>query len=152
MMDPKEKESGPPAANLQDEGLEFELTDLVEARRVLDNESVSQFDVATFVPPAHWKRVRRDKLPTDRALSGHAIDWLLSLSPDLRPEKLGEQFPRVANALAAVWRDPVERRAALDKLVDGDRKMRAGFPREVREELAALRNWAIALRGWDEPF
>jgi hypothetical protein len=53
MMDPKEKESGPPAANLQDEGLEFELTDLVEARRVLDNESVSQFDVATFVPPAH---------------------------------------------------------------------------------------------------
>jgi hypothetical protein len=30
--------------------------------------------------------------------------------------------------------------------------MRAGFPREVREELAALRNWAIALRGWDEPF
>lgn len=151
-MDTKEKESDPRATSWQQEGLEFEITDLDEARRVLDNESVSQFDVATFAPPEQWKRVRRDKLPTDRALGGQAIDWLMSLSPDLRPEKLAKQFPRIANALAAVWSDSGERQAALDKLVDSDRKMRAGFPREVRQELAALRNWAIALRGWDEPF
>jgi hypothetical protein len=151
-MDPQNKEPDPPAPNWEDEGLEFELTDLEEARRVLDTESISQFDVATIVPPEHWKRLRRHKLPTDRALSGQAIDWLISLTPDLRPEKLAEQFPRIANALATVWDDPAERQAALDKLLNTDRKSRKGFPAKVHDELVVLHDWAIAVSGWDQPF
>ena len=58
------------------------------------------FHVETVVSAAHWKRLRRAKLPTDRALGGQAIDWLLSLPPGLHPEKLTRQFPRIANALA----------------------------------------------------
>ncbi len=151
-MDPQKKEPGSPASTWHDEGLEFELTDLDEARRVLDAESISQFDVASVVSPAHWKRVRRDKLPTDRALSGQAIDWLIGLEASLRPQHLSAQFPRIANALAAVWHDPDERQAALAKLLSGDRKGRKGFPPEVQNELAALRDSMIALRDWDEPF
>ncbi len=107
-MDPPKKQPGSPASTWEDEGLEFEITDFGEARRVLDDESISQFHVATDASPEHWKRVRRAKLPTDRALSGQGIDWLLSLPPGLRPERLGAQFPRIANALAEVWNEPTQ--------------------------------------------
>jgi hypothetical protein len=60
-----------------DEGLDFELTDIEEARRILDHESDSQFDVASITKPEHWKRIRRASLPTDRALTGRAIESYL---------------------------------------------------------------------------
>ncbi len=151
-MDPTKKESDPPESTWQDEGLEFELTDLGDARRVLDEESISQFDVAAIESPAHWKRVRRDPLPTDRALSGQTIDWLLSLPADLHPQHLSTQFPRIANALATVWADPEERQVTLEKLVNSQRKGRKGFPREVQNELAALHDWMTGLKDWDQPF
>jgi len=141
-MDPINKHSGTPASTLYDDGLEFELTDFEEARRVLAGESTSTPSIraAAVVSPAEWKRLRRATLPTDRALSGQAIDWLLKLPPALRPQHLGTQFPRIAHALAVVWDEPDERRAALRKLIAGDRKGRKGFPPQVRDELIALRN------------
>jgi len=63
-MDPSKQQNPPPASTWKDEGLEFEITDFGEARRVLDNESIAQFDVATAVSPAQWKRLRRAILPT----------------------------------------------------------------------------------------
>jgi hypothetical protein len=108
--------------------------------------------VETVVSSAHWKRLRRATLPTDRALSGQAIDWLLSLPSDVRPEQLVSQFPRIANALAQAWHEPSERQAALDKLFDDGRTGRSGFPREVHDELIALRDWMAAMRDWNEPF
>ncbi len=152
-MDPPKKPAAPPAPPArEDEGLEFEITDFGEAKRVLDDESISQFHVETYVSPAKWKRLRRPSLPTDRALSGETIDWLLRLPAGLHPKKLSAQFPRIANALAQVWRDPVERQALLDKLLDDGRAGRAGFPREVHKELIALRDWMTGLRDWDKPF
>jgi len=127
------------------EGFEFEIIDVGEARRVLDSESMSQFDVAATAPPGHWERVRRGKLPTDRALTGRAIDWLLALPPPLRPQNLSSQFPRITNALAEVWHEPHQCQAALDKLVCGDRRGRKGFPAAVHDELVALRNWTLVL-------
>jgi len=148
-MDPPKTPPAPPAppspaspapASPQD-GLEFEITDFEDARRVLDGESLSQFDVATNLSPSHWQRLRRRALPTDRALTGRAIQWLLSLPPTLRPQQLSRQFPRIANALAEVWHEPTECNVALDKLLSGGRKGRKGFPSAVRDELAALRDW-----------
>ena len=97
-MNTDKKPASPPAPSWQDEGLEFELTDLEDARRVLDGESMSQFDVVSIGAQEEdqWKRMRRKKLPTDRALSGQAIDWLLGLPEGGRPEHLGTQFPRMA--------------------------------------------------------
>ena len=153
-MDTHKKPPNPPGPAWQDEGLEFELTDLEDARRVLDNESLSQFDVVSIGSQEEdqWKRMRRKKLPTDRALGGRAIDWLLALPEGVRPEHLGTQFPRIANALAEVWDDPEERQAAIDKLLFDERRGRKGFPPEVHHELVALRDWMVALRDWNEPF
>ena len=151
-MHPPSKLSTPSPSAWQDGGLEFELTDFGEARRVLDDESMAQFHVETLVLPSHWKRLRRATLPTDRALSGQAIDWLLSLPRGRRPEYLGTQFPRIANALAQVWQKPGECQAALDSLLDDGRSGRLGFPSKVHDELAALRDWMNGLLGWDKPF
>lgn len=125
----------------QAEGFDFELTDLDDARRALDSESISQFYVAGVVSTQHWEKLRRGKLPTDRALTGRAIDWLLALPPALRPQNLSSEFPRIANALAEVWDEPLQLGAALDKLLCDGRKGRKGFPPAVRDELIALRNW-----------
>ena len=125
-----------------DEGLEFELTDIEEARRILDAESDSQFDVARVERPEHWKKLRRGSVPTDRALTGQALDWLTTLPPTLRPHLLSRQFPRIVNALAEVWDEPGQCQAAFDRLLRDGRKGRAGFPPAVRDELVALRNWA----------
>ena len=138
-MDPRGKPSKSPPSG--DEGLDFELTDFAEARRILDNESISQFEVATIVPQEQWQRRRRHQLPTDRALTGHAIEWMTSLPPKLRPEQLSRQFPRITNALAEVWDDPQACQEALNRLVCDVRKGRKGFPRAVRDELVALSHW-----------
>jgi hypothetical protein len=143
-MDQPKKPPAPKEPSWQDEGLEFELTDLEEARRILDTESVSQFDVATIVPPEHWKKLRREKRPTDRALTGRAIDWLISLPPGLRPQNLSQHFPRITNALAEVWDEADALEVALDKLLNDKRKGRKGFPPAVHDELVALRNWTQA--------
>ena len=140
-MDQTRKPSVAHSSPRQDEGLEFELTDFAEARRILDSESLSQFDVSRVVPEDHWKRSRRGGLPTDRALTGRTIDWLLALPSTVRPQHLSLQFPRITNALAEVWHEPQQRQAALDKLVCDGRKGRKGFPVAVRDELLALRNW-----------
>ena len=148
-----------PAKNLeapawQDKGLEFELTDLEDARRVLDNESMSQFDMVSIGAREddQWKRMRRKKVPTDRALGGQAIDWLIGLPTSVRPVHLGTKFPRVANALAEVWDDLEERTVTLHKLLFDERRGRKGFPPEVHQELLALRDWMVALGDWNEPF
>ena len=153
-MDPHEKQPAPPAPAPHDEGFEFELTDLEEARRVLDSESMSQFDVFSIGSQEadQWKRLRRPKQPTDRALSGRGIDWLLALPEGVRPHHLSTRFPRIVNSLAEVWDDPDERLTSVDKLLGDGRKGRKGFPGEVHHELVALREWLTALRGWNEPF
>ncbi len=140
-MDPPKKQSTPEESFWQDEGFEFEHTDFAEARRILDTESVSQFDVATVVSSQHWKKLRRATLPTDRALTGGAIDWLVALPPALRPQNLSLEFPRIANGLAEVWHEPEQFQVALDRLLCDGRKGRKGLPAAVREELVALRNW-----------
>ena len=122
-------------------GFDFELTDIAEARRVLDTESLAQFDVATVAPSALWKKLRRSGLPTDRALTGHAIDLLTSLPPPLRPDHLSVKFPRIVNALAEVWDEPDRCHAVLARLLGDDRKGRAGFPQSVMRELLALQRW-----------
>lgn len=147
-MEQADKSQRPPAAAVAvqpGDALEFELTDIDDARRVLDEESISQFDVAAAASEAQWKRVRRRSLPTDRALTGRAIDWIHSLPPGLHPRQLGLQFPRIVNQLAEAWDDPAGLREALGRLLGDARKGRKGFPRDVHDEL-------VALRDWTEPF
>jgi hypothetical protein len=118
--------------------LDFEPTDFASARAALD-ELPAGVGRLHAVQHGYWEARRRPAQPADRALAGATIDWLLSLPPPLRPRRLGERFPRLANALAQNWRDPVLRTALIDELLIDRRGGRQGFPPEVRGELEALR-------------
>jgi hypothetical protein len=128
-------EATPPGA------IEFELTDIEDARRAHDSlpEGV---DKLSELAPDYWSQRRRRPLPTDRALQGSTIDWLLKLPLSLRPRELCDRYPRAANALAAAWHGH-ERAAVLEELLTDRRGRRRGFPPEVRSELEALR-YAVA--------
>lgn len=120
---------------------EFEVTDFGEARLALDDLPAG---VGAKAPPtqAELEGQRRKPLPTDRALAGSTIDWLIALPPALRPRVASEVFPRAVNLLATVWMNAVERDAVLVSLLDDRRPGRRGFPLEVRRELEALSRFA----------
>jgi hypothetical protein len=122
--------------------IEFELTDVDDARRAHDTlpEGV---DKLAELAPNYWERRRRKPLPTDRALAGPTIDWLLSLPATLRPHVLCDRYPRAANAIAGAA-DGVDRLAVLNDLLSDGRGHRRGFPAEVRQEIVALRDVVAA--------
>ncbi len=120
------------------DSLDFEITDFATAREALDALPPGVGRVSERAP-RYWDSRRRPPSPTDRALSGAAIDWMLALPPSQRPHTLCARFPRVANALAAAWADMAARTALLDSLLADGRGGRAGFPGVVRAELERLR-------------
>ncbi|MDE2371271.1 MAG: hypothetical protein KGN16_20040 [Burkholderiales bacterium] len=131
----KEEHRNRPAPAL--DTLEFEITDFSAARSALD-ELPPGVGTAHQLLTGYWERRRRGPLPSDRALVGTTIDWMLALPPTLRPRTLCETFPRIANALAEAWADPHRRRDLLDSLARDRRPNRAGLPPPVRSEVEAL--------------
>ena len=125
------------------DALEFEITDLSDARHALD-ELPAGVTTAQTLAPGYWLDRRRKPTATDRALTGAAIDWLLGLPERLRPTITCERFPRIVNAIAASWTKPGERDALFDSLLGNSRSQRAGFPLPVRTEIEALRAAARA--------
>lgn len=117
--------------------IDFEITDFGSARQVLDDlpPGVGR---AQALAPGFWEQHRRRSLPTDRALTGQAMDWVIGLPPALRPHTACEQFPRVVNAVASAWNDTVFSLQVLDHMINDYRGGRRGFPAAVRQELAAL--------------
>jgi len=122
------------------ESFDFEITDFEQARHALEElpPGVGQVPQAT----GYWDQKRRKPLPTDRALSGAAMEWLVHLPPDLKPRNLAEKYPRVVNTLAEFWFDPAHRVEMLDSLLDDKRGGRRGFSLEVQAELRNLRKHA----------
>ncbi|TSE36160.1 hypothetical protein [Tepidimonas charontis] len=74
--------------------------------------------------------------------------WLRAVPGLNYPQALTTQFPRLANALAAVRHDPQALRERFDDLLHDQRGGRRGFPFDVMMELLALRD---ALIEDDEP-
>jgi hypothetical protein len=131
MFDRSQKQDRPPIG-----AIEFELTDFEVARQVLD-ELPAGLDPA-HGDPSYWVSKRRPPMASDRALTGSALDWMVSLPPPLRPQQLGRLFPRIANALAQVWVDRGQAMQALDGLLVDRRGGRRGLPDTVQAELLAL--------------
>lgn len=118
-------------------GFDFAPTDFADARRALD-ELPAGVTTARTLEPGYWDRMRRPSQPSDRALSGEAIQWVLSLPLQMRPKALVDRFPRIANRLAACWSRPADREALLHDLLVDRRGRRRGFPAEVTAELEVL--------------
>jgi hypothetical protein len=122
---------------LDSNALEFELTDFNEARLALE-EPPEGLQIASALRPGRWDSKRRPKLPTDRALVGRTLDWIVALPEAARPKRLADAYPRIANALAECWDDAPRANALLDDLLIDRRGGRRGLQPEVKEELQLL--------------
>jgi len=137
MMNPSTK-----PAPLADGALEFELTDFSEARMALE-ELPEGLQAASSLRANRWESKRRPRLPTDRALVGRTLDWILALPAAARPKKLADSSPRIANAIAERWDEPMRASAYIDDLLTDRRGGRRGLPPEVKEELELLQKLAV---------
>jgi len=69
------------------------------------------------------------------------LEWLASLPPEVQRTALLRHYARIANVIAAAWRDPKALRSYMDCLLSDDRGNRRGFPPDVLRELLALREY-----------
>jgi hypothetical protein len=132
------------------DGIDFEPTDISDARRAMDDLPPGVGELERLVP-GYWEQQRRPPSAADRALTGAAVDWLMRLPQPLRPNELSQRFPRLANALAAVWGDAPRAAEALDGLLVDRRGGRRGLPDAVRAELQALQDHLVRTRAKSAP-
>lgn len=119
------------------DAIDFELTDFDSARRVLDELPPGVAEVKNL-ETGYWAQKRARPQPTDRALTGASMDWVMGLPAALRPHTMCEQFPRVANAIAATWSDAAYSLRVIDHMINDYRGGRRGFPDAVKRELHVL--------------
>jgi hypothetical protein len=119
--------------------LDFEVTDFETARRALEEPPAGVRDVQRLSRD-YWGSQRRPGVPSDRVISSPTIEWLVELPGELQPLTLAEKYPRVANAIAAIWSDCPRAIELLDALLQDRRGGRLGFPYDVEVELRALRS------------
>ena len=80
----------------------------------------------------------------------HTLQWADALPPGVRPTALLRQFARIANLIAATWRDSEHFDAYMGSLLTDTRGNRRGFPVEVLRELEALRRYRDTLDEGDK--
>ena len=139
----KSPNDGSQKNNLGD--IEFELTDFDTARHALDDLPAGVAEVHRLTP-GYWEERRRASQPTDRALLGSALEWIVRLPPTLRPRRLAERYPRVLNSIAETWTSPDKWEQTFDDLLSDQRGGRKGFPYEIEVELKALRRYREGLQ------
>ena len=116
--------------------IEFEITDVNEARKEADKPAA--IVALEKLLPGYWEEQRRPLEPSDRALTGKAIDWLMTLPAKARPKALSEQYPRIANHLAAHWGDLACTQLGLMRLLADERGGRKGFSLQIEQEIGRL--------------
>jgi hypothetical protein len=118
--------------------IDFEVTDFDAARRALEEPPPGVLEVRRLAR-GYWDTRRRPAQVTDRAIASDTIEWLVKLPAPLQPLTLAEKYPRVANAIAAIWSDCNQAIELVDSLLQDRRGGRLGFPYDVEVELRALR-------------
>jgi hypothetical protein len=126
------------------DSLDFELTDLGDARRALELLPDGLIE-AQQMAPDYWTARRRPAVPTDRALTGEAMHWVVHLPAEVRPIVLCEQFPRVANLIAQSWAKRDDCDSVLASLLTDRRGRRHGFPAEVQVEIERLAKYRVTI-------
>jgi hypothetical protein len=124
--------------------IDYEPTSLHDARAAHDQlpPGVDEFG---RMQPGYWEQRRRLPLPTDRALTGLSLEWLINLPQELRPEALRDRYPRIVNSLSEAWADDARVVALFEHLLHDPRPGRKGFPPDVRQELELLCAYRVEL-------
>jgi hypothetical protein len=90
-------------------------------------------------PAVDYHRLRKAN-PASTPLSV-TFRWIARLPDDVRPYALLRKYPRIANALALTWRNPIVFRGCLYDLLVDKRENRRGFPPDVLQDLLKLREY-----------
>jgi hypothetical protein len=85
-------------------------------------------------------RNRRRLQPLNQLLPATA-KWAAGLPAGVQPSALLQRLPRIANAIARLWRDTIALRQYLDELLVDRRGGRRGLPPEIHNELLTLRQF-----------
>src|SRR5512144_2905469 len=125
MIERSGKQSDPPSGLI-----EFEFINVEDARK--EAEQPAAIVALEKLLPGYWEEQRRPLTASDRALTGKAIDWLMTLPAKARPRALSEQFPRIANHLAEHWGELGMVQLALMRLLADERGGRKGFSLQVQ--------------------
>ena len=99
--------------------------------------------IAVKMVEIDWSR-KRKTTPLDVILPSTLL-WAGDLPKSVRPLVLMSRFPRIANLLAANWKDPTAFYKYMGNLLIDRRGGRQGFSSEIKEELVRLRT-AYSLR------
>ena len=94
--------------------------------------------------PQEQYRNARKATPASEPLP-RTLEWSASLPLDVQPTALLHHYARIANVIAAIWRDPKSLQSYMDCLFTDDRRDRQGFPPDVLHELLALREYYDSL-------
>lgn len=116
--------------------IEFEFTDVANVHKPAERPAA--VSAIEQLMPGFWEAQRRAPSPTDRALTGKGIDWLLGLPAHARPKALCEQYPRIANHLAEHWGNLRDTQLALMHLLADERGQRKGFSLQIEQEIGRL--------------
>ena len=123
------------------DAFEFEKVDLNDARKALD-ESLKPV-VTIDKEKTNWEGKR--KPAAAESLRTVTIQWILKLPPHIQPRHLQVKYPRVANRIAALWDDWTGCESFLDDLLTDKRGGRKGFPLNVAQEIASIRDYYFRL-------
>lgn len=96
-------------------------------------------------PPAvpRWQRKGSDA--SDDRLQRFTLAWIKTLPEAVRPQQCARRYPRVLNAVAALWNQPGRCAAYLQELHADRRGDRLGFGHGVADELRRLHAYRLSL-------
>ncbi len=130
--------------------IDYKWTDIADARDAHDAPppGIKQ-DIRA--QSSYWDQHRRPTLATDRALTGHSLEWAMRLPPLLRPQALCDRFPRIVNSISESWHDLDRSIALFEHLLNDRRRGRRGFPAEALCEIEALCEHRVMLASHSGP-
>ena len=121
--------------------LEFEKVSFTDARKALEETGPAAYAAPRKVE--NWEEKRSGS--TSEPLSDEASAWLAQMPESVQPRQLALRYARLANRLCKVWKEPPKCEHLLDDLMMDRRGGRKGFPLQVANELATLRDYYFRL-------
>jgi hypothetical protein len=121
--------------------LEFEKVSFTDARKALEETGPAAYAVPKQVEDWEAKRAQT----ATETLSDATTAWIAEMPESVQPRQLALRYARLANRLCKVWTDPLKCERLLDDLMMDRRGGRKGFPLQVANELATLRDYYFKL-------
>jgi len=121
--------------------LEFEKVSFTDARKALEETGPAAYAAPKKVE--NWEEKRSQSTP--EPLNDAANTWMSEMPESVQPRQLALRYARLANRLCNVWTDPQKCERLLDDLMMDRRGGRKGFPLQVANELATLRDYYFRL-------